>query len=107
MVTMNKLAPWLICLGLLFGMGLAGSAEATPIPPEGRYDYQPVNVKDVKKHVKKVIRYDRNICITWKYEKPRKRFVRDYADRLVSLGNWGPYPVVKKGIRKGFRDACN
>ncbi len=73
-------------------------------PP--RWDYQPVKAKKVRRHVIKVVTYDRNICTLWNGERPRKRFIRRYANLLVTQNSWGPYGEVRKGIRRGFRAAC-
>ena len=82
-----------------------------PPPPPAVVVYVPpppvtVAPRRVKRYVVKLVRYDRNMCVVWKSVKPRKRFVERMARQLATNVGWRPHRTVKKGIRLGFRKAC-
>ena len=95
---------WLIALGLLAGLGLAGSAEA--VPPPQRYEYEVVPAKKVEKNVVKILKVDPDFCISYFQEKPRSRFIRKTSKSLARVNGWAPRSSVAKGVRKGFKEVC-
>ncbi len=97
-------------VAVVFCVGVVGAVEtgkAVPPPPNKTWDYQPVKAKKVKRHVIKIVKVDPDFCIPYFGEKPKKRFIRRTSNLLVVQNNWGPHHQVRKGVRQGFKKACD